>query len=142
MSTANLHFQGLFNNIRDVRAALGQLRDGGYERLVEEESELIGEIFESAFEHQKFTGRSGTFYGYEGLGSIYWHMVSKLLLAVQRMLFGGRRPQRRIVSRAGRSLTMTFVRVSDSTSRRRCTVHSRRTRIRTRRASPAPNSPA
>ncbi len=79
----NLHFQGLFNNIRDVRAALGQLRDGGYERLVEEESELIGEIFESAFEHQKFTGRSGTFYGYEGLGSIYWHMVSKLLLAVQ-----------------------------------------------------------
>ncbi|MEO0640194.1 MAG: hypothetical protein AAFY70_10750, partial [Bacteroidota bacterium] len=28
-----------------------------------------------------FTGRSGTFYGYEGLGSIYWHMVSKLLLA-------------------------------------------------------------
>jgi len=25
--------------------------------------------------------RSGTFYGYEGLGSIYWHMVSKLLLA-------------------------------------------------------------
>ncbi|MCB0841219.1 MAG: hypothetical protein KDD99_31335, partial [Bacteroidetes bacterium] len=29
-----------------------------------------------------FTGRSGTFYGYEGLGSIYWHMVSKLLLAV------------------------------------------------------------
>ena len=28
-------------------------------------------------------GRSGTFYGYEGLGSIYWHMVSKLLLAVE-----------------------------------------------------------
>ena len=29
-----------------------------------------------------FTGRSGTFFGYEGLGSIYWHMVSKLLLSV------------------------------------------------------------
>ena len=29
-----------------------------------------------------FTGRSGTFFAYEGLGSVYWHMVSKLLLAV------------------------------------------------------------
>jgi hypothetical protein len=35
------------------------------------------------FNHKAFTGRSGTFYGYEGLGSIYWHMVSKLLLAAQ-----------------------------------------------------------
>ena len=33
--------------------------------------------------HDQFTGRSGTFFAYEGLGSIYWHMVSKLLLAVQ-----------------------------------------------------------
>lgn len=34
------------------------------------------------FDHQSFTGRSGTFYGYEGLGCIYWHMVSKLMLAI------------------------------------------------------------
>ncbi len=34
------------------------------------------------FNHKEFTGRSGTFFGYEGLGSIYWHMVSKLSLAV------------------------------------------------------------
>ena len=40
-------------------------------------------IFEEVFNHKAFTGRSGTFYGYEGLGSIYWHMVSKLVLAVQ-----------------------------------------------------------
>ena len=39
-------------------------------------------VFEEIFDHKSFTGRSGTFYGYEGLGSIYWHMVSKLLLAV------------------------------------------------------------
>ena len=37
------------------------------------------------FDHKSFTGRSGTFFGYEGLGSIYWHMVSKLLLAVQEV---------------------------------------------------------
>ena len=40
-------------------------------------------FFEDIFDHKSFTGRSGTFYGYEGLGSIYWHMVSKLLLAVE-----------------------------------------------------------
>jgi len=34
------------------------------------------------FDHQSFTGRSGTFYKYEGLGCIYWHMVSKLLLSI------------------------------------------------------------
>ena len=38
------------------------------------------------FTHASFTGRSGTFYKYEGLGSIYWHMVSKLLLAVDEAL--------------------------------------------------------
>ena len=38
-------------------------------------------IYEGIFNHKAFTGRSGTFFGYEGLGSIYWHMVSKLRLA-------------------------------------------------------------
>ena len=40
-------------------------------------------LYEKTFNHQSFTGRSGTFYAFEGLGSIYWHMVAKLLLAVQ-----------------------------------------------------------
>ncbi|NIS37220.1 MAG: hypothetical protein GWN79_28610, partial [Actinobacteria bacterium] len=35
------------------------------------------------FDHASFTGRSGTMYRYEGIGSIYWHMVSKLLFAIQ-----------------------------------------------------------
>lgn len=42
----------------------------------------LKELYEQVFHHHAFTGRSGTFYKYEGLGSIYWHMVSKLLLAV------------------------------------------------------------
>jgi hypothetical protein len=79
----SLHFNGLFRNIRDVRAALDRLRDLGYGNLVDKESALVSEVFESVFNHKRFTGRSGTFYGYEGLGCIYWHMVSKLLLAVQ-----------------------------------------------------------
>ena len=49
--------------------------------FVKREKNLILDIFEVVFDHKSFTGRSGTFYGYEGLGSIYWHMVSKLLLA-------------------------------------------------------------
>ena len=40
-------------------------------------------LYEEVFDHHAFTGRSGTFYAYEGLGSIYWHMVAKLLVAVQ-----------------------------------------------------------
>lgn len=42
-------------------------------------------IYESVFNHSAFTGRSGGMFGFEGLGCIYWHMVSKLLLAVQEV---------------------------------------------------------
>ena len=42
--------------------------------------------YEAVFNHRAFTGRSQTMYRYEGLGSIYWHMVAKLLLALQQRL--------------------------------------------------------
>ncbi len=45
--------------------------------------DAILDIYEDVFDHRSFTGRSGGMYGYEGLGSVYWHMVAKLLLAVQ-----------------------------------------------------------
>jgi hypothetical protein len=77
-----LHFNGNFRNANDVEAALKKL-DHRYATLVEKEKALILKIFEEVFRHKEFTGRSGTFFGYEGLGSIYWHMVSKLLLAVK-----------------------------------------------------------
>ncbi len=44
-------------------------------------------LYETVFDHQSFTGRSGGMFGFEGLGCIYWHMVSKLLLAVQENYF-------------------------------------------------------
>lgn len=78
----DLHFNGNFRNANDVDAALNKL-DQSYSALVEKERALILQIFEEVFCHKEFTGRSGTFFGYEGLGSIYWHMVSKLLLAVE-----------------------------------------------------------
>jgi hypothetical protein len=80
----NYHFNGDFNNVDSLKLALNEL-PLEYESLKEKESNLLVEIFESIFNHKAFTGRSGTFYGYEGLGSIYWHMVSKLQLAVQEV---------------------------------------------------------
>lgn len=78
------HFNGTFRNAKDVKAALNSLQNyEQYVDLVDKESDMILELFEEVFEHSSFTGRSGTFFAYEGLGSIYWHMVSKLLLAVQ-----------------------------------------------------------
>lgn len=54
--------------------------------MVATDSDAVLQIFEDVFNHKAFTGRSGTFYGYEGLGSIYWHMVSKLHLAVMEVI--------------------------------------------------------
>ncbi len=58
-----------------------------YAGLVAAESENIINLFEETFHHDEFTGRSSTFFAYEGLGSVYWHMVSKLLLAVQETIY-------------------------------------------------------
>jgi hypothetical protein len=77
-----LHFNGNFRNANDLQDALNRLADR-YKPLVDKERALLLRIFEEVFRHKEFTGRSGTFFGYEGLGSIYWHMVSKLLLAVE-----------------------------------------------------------
>ncbi len=77
------HFNGNFKNAGDLKTALEELSHTQYAKLAIAEKENILQIFEDVFNHKSFTGRSGTFYGYEGLGSIYWHMVSKLLLAVE-----------------------------------------------------------
>lgn len=77
------HFNGNFKNASDVSEALEKLSVTKYQSLLASDSPKIIAAFEEVFNHKAFTGRSGTFYGYEGLGSIYWHMVSKLLLAVQ-----------------------------------------------------------
>jgi hypothetical protein len=79
----NIHFNGNFRNVKDLKKSLQALAAGKYEELVEKEQKTLPDLFEDVFNHKAFTGRSGTFYAYEGLGSIYWHMVSKLLLALQ-----------------------------------------------------------
>jgi len=72
-----------------VRRVLKRLQqDPALKDVVEEEREKIIDLFESIFHHSEFTGRSSTFFAYEGLGSVYWHMVSKLLLAVEENVLG------------------------------------------------------
>lgn len=77
------HFHGSIRNAADVARILAVLAQAGYGEAVARDESRVLEIFEEMFDHQSFTGRSGTFFGYEGLGSVYWHMVSKLHLAAQ-----------------------------------------------------------
>ena len=70
-----------------IGTILKQDCDGGIHfdakyRNANELPDELKDLYEQVFNHHAFTGRSGTFYKYEGLGCIYWHMVSKLLLAV------------------------------------------------------------
>jgi len=76
------HFNGNFKNAGDLKVALKALKVTKYASLVAAEENQLLQLFEQVFNHKAFTGRSGTFFSYEGLGSIYWHMVSKLYLAV------------------------------------------------------------
>ena len=77
------HFNGDIRNAAGFEVVLDELAEiDSLRQLVDAERERLLEVFEETFNHADFTGRSGTFFAYEGLGSIYWHMVSKLALAV------------------------------------------------------------
>ncbi|MDA3861035.1 MAG: hypothetical protein PF445_07390 [Melioribacteraceae bacterium] len=76
-----VHFNGEIRNAKILKSKLKEIKNVSEFKAAEIEKALA--IYESVFNHKYFTGRSGTFYKYEGLGSIYWHMVSKLVLAVQ-----------------------------------------------------------
>ena len=78
-----LRFHPDFSSARDVAEALDRLADGAAAVAVNRDRSAVEGLFVDVFQHLTFTGRSGRMYAYEGLGCIYWHMVSKLLLATQ-----------------------------------------------------------
>ena len=80
------HFNANFENAGFLATALQEV-ESDYQDIASESKADVLACYEEVFNHQAFTGRSGTMFGYEGLGSIYWHMVSKLLLAVQENYF-------------------------------------------------------
>ena len=77
-SDGTVRFAPALSNRHDLEAAGADLGDA----LIP-----LAEAYERVLRHRDFTGRSGTMFGYEGLGCIYWHMVAKLLLAVQERVF-------------------------------------------------------
>jgi hypothetical protein len=85
-----VRFNAAFRNARDLTDTLdGIVRSGGDHAPTTEDREYLLEVYESVFHHRGFTGRSGTFFKYEGLGSIYWHMVSKLNIAILEAIRSG-----------------------------------------------------
>lgn len=77
------HFHGDLANAASLEARLNQLAgDARHAKTVELERVAILDLWETVFHHRAFTGRSGSMFAFEGLGSIYWHMIAKLLLAV------------------------------------------------------------
>ena len=79
-------FNADFRNFGDLEARLDALA-GPCGDDVEASRAPLRALYEAVFRHREFTGRSGTMFGFEGLGCIYWHMVSKLLLSIQENFF-------------------------------------------------------
>lgn len=77
-SDGTVRFAAALSNRGDLEAAGADLGS---------ELQPLAEAYERVLGHHAFTGRSGTMFAYEGLGCIYWHMVAKLLLAVQEQVF-------------------------------------------------------
>ncbi len=85
-SDGRARFNGRFGNARELRAALAQ--DPAVDA---DDASALCKVYEDVFGHRQFTGRSGSMYKYEGLGSIYWHMVSKLSLATAKVAAAAQR---------------------------------------------------
>ena len=83
---ANIRFNAEFTNRGDVEVVLDELGNQ-YDADDPAVRQPVLALYETVFNHKAFTGRSGTMFGFEGLGSIYWHMVSKLLLAIEENFF-------------------------------------------------------
>lgn len=79
-------FNSSIRNRFELKTNIDELaNDQSLARLIAEDEKAILELYEATFNHKAFTGRSGSMFAYEGLGSIYWHMVSKLMLTVQEI---------------------------------------------------------
>ena len=79
-------FSAEFRNVGDLHIQIDRLVEE-YGGEAEDARTPLAALYEEVFKHKAFTGRSGTMFGFEGLGSVYWHMVAKLALAVQENFF-------------------------------------------------------
>ena len=85
-------FNKNIRNVFDLEKAFNNLSKNPESlTLSPKDKKVLFQTYEQVFQHKKFTGRSGTMFSYEGIGSIYWHMISKLLLSVQELFFEGQK---------------------------------------------------
>jgi hypothetical protein len=88
----NYRFHGDLGNGDDLTKTLDDLaKQDKWSGAVGRDRAAVLGLFEDVFKHHSYTGRSGIMYGYEGLGCIYWHMVAKLLVAVQETVLRAER---------------------------------------------------
>jgi hypothetical protein len=71
------HFNADLSTRADVEVQLKRIGADATTR------DAVLELWRTTFAHHEFTGRSDRFFMFEGLGSVFWHMTSKFLLAVQ-----------------------------------------------------------
>ena len=89
--SGGVHFNGSFTNCDCVLGMLDELRrDSPYAELVDADADRVLDLFEQTFNHSGYLGRAGSMFAYEGIGCIYWHMISKLLLAAQECAVAAR----------------------------------------------------
>jgi hypothetical protein len=88
-ASGEYRFNADLTNTGELDIRLNELAPA-YGEAVEIARQPLQALYEQVFKHKAFTGRSGGMFGFEGLGSIYWHMVSKLLLAAQESFFVAR----------------------------------------------------
>ncbi len=81
-ANGSYRFNACLVNSDTLEKRLVQLESSWGDMLKSAKQPLL-RLYEQVFNHKEFTGRSGGMFGFEGLGCIYWHMVSKLLLAAQ-----------------------------------------------------------
>jgi hypothetical protein len=80
-----VHFSGTLRNVGELHAAITAWnRRHPSAALAAADREELGLVWEETFSHRGYTGRATRFCAYEGLGSVYWHMVSKLAHAAAR----------------------------------------------------------
>ncbi|HEX5826951.1 MAG TPA: hypothetical protein VFY23_05480 [Candidatus Limnocylindrales bacterium] len=80
------HFGGDLSTRGDVEEQLAPMGVDDATR------DAVVELWQRTFAHHEFTGRSDRFFMFEGLGCVFWHMSSKLLLAVQGSALRARDP--------------------------------------------------
>lgn len=83
---AGFRFHPDLVNVYALRERIARLaQESGLGDMAENDRSAVEALYEATFRHHSFTGRSGSMFAYEGLGCVYWHMVSKLMLAAQEV---------------------------------------------------------